>query len=57
MFYEDLSTEMKKWTQEGAEIILMLDANEPLEEQPGGLGNLVGRNSLIDLSQKIIQEN
>jgi hypothetical protein len=56
IFYEDLSTEISKWTQEGAEVILMLDANEPLGERPGGLGNLVGRHSLVDLSQKIIQD-
>jgi exonuclease III len=56
IFYEDLSTEISKWTQEGAEVILMLDANEPLGERPGGLGNLVGRHSLVDLSQKVIQD-
>jgi hypothetical protein len=56
-FYDDLSTELTKWTQEGCEIILMMDANEPLGERPGGLGHLVGRHSLVDLSEKILQEN
>jgi hypothetical protein len=55
-FYDDLSAELAKWRSEGAEIILMLDANEPLGDRPGGLGNLVGQHSLIDLSWKIIQE-
>jgi hypothetical protein len=56
-FYEDLTQEMEKWTSEGAEIILMIDANEPLSERPGGLGNLIGRHELIDLSSKILQNN
>jgi hypothetical protein len=55
LFYEDLSKELTKWISTGMEIILMLDANEPLGERPGGLSNLVGRHSLIDLSQKLIQ--
>jgi hypothetical protein len=56
-FYDDLSVELTTWTQEGCEIILMLDANEPLGERPGGLGKLVGSHSLIDLSKKILPEN
>jgi hypothetical protein len=51
-FYKDLSTELKKWTHNSCEIILMLDANEPLGERPGGLGHLVGEHSLVDLSEK-----
>jgi hypothetical protein len=56
IFYEDLSTELQKWIQNGSEIILMLDANEPLGERPGGLGKLVGCHSLLDLSANIIHE-
>jgi hypothetical protein len=56
LFYKDLSTEIKKWTHDGCKIILMLDANEPLREQPGGLGHLVGENSLVDLSEKILHD-
>jgi hypothetical protein len=29
-FYDDLSTELLKWSSVGSEIILMLDANEPI---------------------------
>jgi hypothetical protein len=55
-FYDDLSTELQKWTSDGCEIILMMDANEPLGERPGGLGHLVGAHSLIDLSEKILHD-
>jgi hypothetical protein len=52
-FYEDLSVKLSRWISNGAEVVLMLDANEPLGERPGGLGILVGRHSLIDLSKNI----
>jgi hypothetical protein len=34
----------------------MMDANEPLGERPGGLGQLVGAHTLIDLSEKILHD-
>jgi hypothetical protein len=55
-FYNNLSMELRKWILNGSEILLMLDANEPLGECPGGLGKLVGCHALVDLSANILQE-
>jgi hypothetical protein len=52
-----LTLALEKWQLEGAELILMLDANKPLGDRPGGLGNLVGRHSLINLSKTILHAN
>jgi hypothetical protein len=49
IFYNDLETFITEWTQKGSEIILMLDANEPLGERPGGLSQVMGKTGLADL--------
>jgi hypothetical protein len=55
-FYEDLSKQMEKWDTETTDIILMMDANEPLGDRPSGLGQLVGKHDLIDLSKDILPD-
>jgi hypothetical protein len=44
IFYEDLDTELQKWTNLRYEIILMLDANEHIGKRPGGLSQIISKN-------------
>jgi hypothetical protein len=48
-FYQDLDLEIQKWTKQGHEILLMMDANEYIGERLGGIGQLIHKNKMIDL--------
>jgi hypothetical protein len=49
IFYQDLTAQLDQWTQKGYEIILMIDANETIGENPGGLNFLIRQARLTDL--------
>jgi hypothetical protein len=48
-FCEDLKTEMKKWVEKGYEILLMIDANEEVGLEPGGISAVISAAGLYDL--------
>jgi hypothetical protein len=48
-FCDDLATEMKKWVENGYEIILMINANEEVGLIPGGISNVISTAGLFDL--------
>jgi hypothetical protein len=48
-FCEDLTTEMKNWSEKGYEIILMIDANEKVGLRPGGFNSVISKAGLFDL--------
>jgi hypothetical protein len=48
-FCDDLKTEMKKWVEKGYEILLMIDANEEVGLEPGGISAVISVAGLYDL--------
>jgi hypothetical protein len=48
-FYQDLEKQLMTWTQEGKEIILMIDANESVGDKPGGITSIIGKAGLTDM--------
>jgi hypothetical protein len=50
-FYTDLGLTLKKWTTEGHEILLMIDANEEIGQMPGGLTSFLRKIGMTDLIQ------
>lgn len=48
-FLTDFNEVLKKWTSQGHEIILMIDANEEIGCKPGGLGQVLATNGLHDI--------
>jgi hypothetical protein len=48
-FCVDLETEMKKWIDNGYEILLMIDANEEVGLRAGGLSSIISSAGLFDL--------
>jgi hypothetical protein len=49
IFYQDLLQLLNKWKDNGYEIILLIDANETLGENSGGLNHIVRQIELTDL--------
>jgi hypothetical protein len=49
IFYKDISAQMKQWRETGAEILLLIDANESMGERPGGLNQMIREIGLTDL--------
>jgi hypothetical protein len=48
-FYHDLEQQLVQWKDGGKEIILMIDANEPIGEKPGRLTSVISKAGLTDL--------
>jgi hypothetical protein len=48
-FNKDLHKCLEEWRKQKYEILLMIDANEEIGEQPGGLGQIVAKNGLYDI--------
>jgi hypothetical protein len=48
-FYQDLESELHRWSNAGYEIILMIDANKHIGDKAGGIGSLVTKFQLMDL--------
>jgi dihydroxyacid dehydratase/phosphogluconate dehydratase len=49
IFYKDLEDILTGWHKEQHEIILMMDANEPIGKAPGGLTIVMGKVGMSDL--------
>jgi hypothetical protein len=48
-FYKDLEKQLMQWKDKGKEILLLIDANEPVGEKPDGLTSIIGKAGLTDL--------
>jgi hypothetical protein len=48
-FDDDLAETVKKWKQQGYEILLMIDANDDIGEKPGGMSKAIYQAGLSDL--------
>jgi hypothetical protein len=48
-FRKDLDDQLSKWKTKGYKIILLLDANEEIGNNPGGLGQVIAKNGLFDI--------
>jgi hypothetical protein len=49
IFYKDLEDLLTGWRKEQNEIILMMDANEPIGKSPGGLTLIMGKAGMSDV--------
>jgi hypothetical protein len=57
-FHKDLNKCLKEWRNQKYEILLMINANKEMGDQPGGLGQIVAKNGLFDiLANRIDSEN
>jgi hypothetical protein len=45
----DLEIELWKWSQNGHEIILMIDTNEEIRQKPGGINAAISKSGLHDI--------
>jgi hypothetical protein len=50
-FYKDLEVTLMGWRQDGYEIILLVDANEVVGKNPGGISSILGKTGLYDILQ------
>jgi hypothetical protein len=50
-FYNDITKELQKWTTQGYDILLMIDANEDVSSSPGGMSSVIASAGLFDLIQ------
>jgi exonuclease III len=48
-FHKDLEKQLMQWKEEGKEILLLIDANEPVGGKPDGLTSIIGKAGLTDL--------
>jgi hypothetical protein len=48
-FNKDLDNRLGQWQRQNHEIILLMDANEEIGSQPGGLSQAIARNGIHDI--------